>query len=162
FFVEVSPHPVLSLALHETLESSELAASVVGSLRRDDGDWARFLLSLSELHTRGLHLDWSSFFQPFQPRRVELPTYAFQRQRFWLEAPKSPRADVAPAGLSSAEHPLLGARTALADSDGFLFTGRLSLAEHPWLAAHSVFGSVILPGTAFVELALLAAHRVGL
>ena len=62
--------------------------------------------------------------------------------------------------------PVLGIAGAIPDivkrRDGFLFTGRLSLAEHPWLAGHAVFGNVILPGTAFVELALVAAHRVGL
>ncbi|WP_437308060.1 type I polyketide synthase [Sorangium sp. So ce388] len=162
FFVEVSPHPVLTLALHETLESSGLPAVVVGSLRRDEGGLARLLLSLAELYTRGLAVDWAAFFAPFAPRRVALPTYAFQRERFWLEAPRAQPADVASAGLSPAKHPLLGAAVALADTDGLLFTGRLSLAEHPWLAGHALFGSVILPGTAFVELALLAAHRVGL
>ncbi|WP_437308061.1 SDR family NAD(P)-dependent oxidoreductase [Sorangium sp. So ce388] len=162
FFVEVSPHPVLTLALHETLESSGLPAVVVGSLRRDEGGLARLLLSLAELYTRGLAVDWAAFFAPFAPRRVALPTYAFQRERFWLEAPRAQPADVASAGLSPAKHPLLGAAVALADTDGLLFTGRLSLAEHPWLSGHALFGSVILPGTAFVELALLAAHRLGL
>ncbi|WP_394831085.1 SDR family NAD(P)-dependent oxidoreductase [Pendulispora rubella] len=164
FFVEVSPHPVLSLALPETFERSGLAdaATVVGSLRREEGDFARVLLSLAELHGRGLHLDWDAFFGPFRPKRVDLPRYAFQRQRFWLESPKTPRTDVTSAGQSSAEHPLLVAAVPLADTEGFLFTGRLSLAEHPWLAGHVVFGNVILPGTAYVELALLAAHRLGL
>ncbi|MGK3975596.1 SDR family NAD(P)-dependent oxidoreductase [Sorangium sp. So ce118] len=162
FFVEVSPHPVLTLALHETLESSGLPAVVVGSLRRDEGGLARLLLSLAELYTRGLAVDWAAFFAPFAPRRVALPTYAFQRERFWLEAPRAQPADVAAAGLAPAKHPLLGAAVALAGTDGLLFTGRLSLADHPWLSGHALFGTVILPGTAFVELALLAAHRVGL
>ncbi|WP_437592933.1 type I polyketide synthase [Sorangium sp. So ce1000] len=162
FFVEVSPHPVLTLALHETLEGAGLPAVVVGSLRRDEGGLARLLLSLAELYTRGLAVDWAAFFAPFAPRRVALPTYAFQRERFWLQAPNAQPADVASAGLAPAMHPLLGAAVALADTDGLLFTGRLSLAEHPWLAGHALFGTVLLPGTAFVELALLAAHRVGL
>ncbi|WP_461088115.1 polyketide synthase dehydratase domain-containing protein, partial [Streptomyces deserti] len=61
----------------------------------------------------------------------------------------------------AAEHPLLGAAIALADGDGFLFTGRLSLQSHPWLAGHALAGTVLLPGTAFVELALHAGQRVG-
>ncbi|HWO19044.1 MAG TPA: SDR family NAD(P)-dependent oxidoreductase, partial [Kofleriaceae bacterium] len=173
-FVEVSPHPVLALALAETLESVAAEGSVVGSLRRDEGDLARFLLSCGELYTRGQPVDWTAVFDLLgsatgdrhgprpRPRRVDLPTYAFQRQRFWLEPPKGQRADVTAAGLVPADHPLLGAAVALADSDGLLLTGRLSLAEHPWLAGHAVFDTVILPGTAFVELALVAAHRVGL
>ncbi|HWO24078.1 MAG TPA: amino acid adenylation domain-containing protein, partial [Kofleriaceae bacterium] len=173
-FVEVSPHPVLTLALTETLEPVAAGGTIVGSLRRDEGDLARMLRSLGELYTRGQPVDWTAVFdllggaagdghRPLpRPRRVDLPTYAFQRQRFWLEAPTGKSADVASAGLVPADHPLLGATLALADSDGFVFTGRLSLAEHPWLAGHAVFGTVILPGTAFVELALVAAHRVGL
>src|SRR5215471_9163920 len=61
-----------------------------------------------------------------------------------------------------AEHPLLGASIAVAEGDSVLFTGRLSLGTHPWLAGHVVFGAVLLPGTGFVELALAAAERVGL
>src|SRR3979490_1477096 len=68
----------------------------------------------------------------------------------------------APAGLASAEHPLLGASIPVAEGDSFVFTGRLSLATHAWLAGHVVFGAVLLPGTTFVELALAAAQRVGL
>ncbi|WP_437952503.1 SDR family NAD(P)-dependent oxidoreductase [Sorangium sp. So ce296] len=161
FFVEVSPHPVLSLALRETIDDAGLSAAVVPTLRRDEGHRARFLLSLAELHARGHRVVWSALFDAHRPRRVPLPTYAFQRERFWLDAPRA-RADVAAAGLASAEHPLLKASVALAGSDGYLFTGRLSLAEHPWLAGHAVFGEPILPGTAFLDLALAAAHRVGL
>ncbi|WP_394829827.1 SDR family NAD(P)-dependent oxidoreductase [Pendulispora albinea] len=162
FFIELSPHRALTLPLHETIENVGGTPVVVGSLNRGDGRLARILLNLAELHTRGLRVDWSAFFRPWKPRRIELPTYAFQRERFWLDAPRARHADVASAGLAPADHPLLGAAVALADSDGFLFTGRLSLAEHPWLAGHQVWGTVIVPGTAFVELGLMAAHRVGL
>ncbi|WP_394831345.1 SDR family NAD(P)-dependent oxidoreductase [Pendulispora rubella] len=164
FFLEVSPHPVLNLALRETFEDGGHAttAAAAGSLRRNEGEFARLLLSLGELHARGLRVDWNAFFAPFAPRRVDLPTYAFQHARYWLEAPSSRHADVASAGLASAEHPLLGAATPLADSDGYLFTARLSLESHPWLAEHRVFGVPVLPGTAFLEIALVAAHRLGL
>ncbi|AUX44989.1 hypothetical protein SOCE26_064650 [Sorangium cellulosum] len=161
FFVEVSPHPVLMLPLEETLEASSLPTAVLGSLWQDEGDSSRFLASLGELYARGYAVDWRAFFEPLRPRRVALPTYAFQRERFWLDA-STAHADVASAGLTSADHPLLGAAVPLADTDGFLFTGRLSLQSHPWLADHAVFGTPILPGTAFLELALLAAQRLDL
>ncbi|WP_394848507.1 SDR family NAD(P)-dependent oxidoreductase [Pendulispora brunnea] len=159
FFVESSPHPVLTLALQQGFDASEHAGAVVGSLRREEGDLQRFLLSLGELHVYGLPLDWRKVL-PFSGKHVLLPTYAFQRERYWLDAPRE--ADVASAGLAPAEHPLLGTAVALADGDRWLFTGRISLATHPWLAGHAVRGTVLLPGTAFLELAHAAAHRVGL
>ncbi|WP_394838006.1 SDR family NAD(P)-dependent oxidoreductase [Pendulispora rubella] len=85
FFVEVSPHPVLTLALRDNVEASDLPAAVVGSLRRDEGDLSRLLLSLAELHTHGLPLDWSRVLP--QGRTVPLPTYAFQRERYWPDGP---------------------------------------------------------------------------
>ncbi|WP_420810765.1 type I polyketide synthase [Haliangium ochraceum] len=162
FFVEVSPHPVLAFSIHETLDAEEQTACVVGSLWQEEGYLARFLLSMVELHGGGFPVDWRTFFQPTMARPVPLPTYRFQHERFWLEGTKAQHADVASAGLSSAEHPLLGAAVALADSGGYLVTARLALAEHPWLVGHQVFGTVILPGTAYVEFATIAAHRVGL
>ncbi|MEU3188991.1 SDR family NAD(P)-dependent oxidoreductase, partial [Streptomyces sp. NPDC006923] len=105
-------------------------------------------------------MDWAAFYAGTGARRVDLPTYAFQHQHFWLE-PGFRVADVTAVGLDPADHPLLGAGVTLADSDGFLLTGRLGLDTHPWLADHAVMGSVLLPGTAFVELAVRAGDQVG-
>jgi acyl transferase domain-containing protein/NADPH:quinone reductase-like Zn-dependent oxidoreductase/thioesterase domain-containing protein/acyl carrier protein len=154
YFVEVSAHPVLAVALHETLERVAPDAVVVGTLRRDEGDLGRVQRSLDELRTRGL--------APVADPRTADGKLAALLHRFGLDAPQPRSTDVAAAGLAPADHPLLGAAVALADRDGFLFTGRLSLAAQPWLAGHAVFGTAILPGTAFVELALVAAHRSGL
>ncbi len=162
-FLELGPQGVLCAMGQECLsEGARGRAAFLPALRKDRPEPDVLTSALSSLHAHGQAVDWTAFFAPAHPRRVQLPTYAFQRERFWLDAPRSRSDDVASAGLSSADHPLLGAVVPLADSDGFVFTGRLSLAEHPWLAGHAVFGSVILPGTAFVELALAAAHRVGL
>ncbi|AUX43617.1 acyl transferase [Sorangium cellulosum] len=162
-FLELGPHGVLApLAQSALPEDAADLAAFLPALRKDRHDLDALLAALAGLHTRGLALDWPAFFLPAQPRPVDLPTYAFQRERFWLDAPKARRADVTSAGLTSADHPLLGAAVPLADSDGFLFTGRLAIADQPWLAGHAVFGSPILPGTAFIELALAAAHRTGL
>ncbi|HKE18416.1 MAG TPA: SDR family NAD(P)-dependent oxidoreductase [Kofleriaceae bacterium] len=146
YFVEVSAHPVLAVALHETLERGEEEPVVVGTLRRDEGDLGRVLQSLEELRAGGL----------------APATEAVAGQRTGQGAPRTRGAALAAAGLAPADHPLLGAAVALADGDGLLLTGRLSLVEHPWLAGHAVFGAAILPGTAFVELAMVAAHRTGL
>ncbi|WP_275559747.1 type I polyketide synthase [Streptomyces sp. 5-6(2022)] len=162
FFVEAGPHPVLVAPLRETAEPVGAPTLVVGSLRRDGGDLADLELALGALHCRGLDVDWDARFAAHRPRRTDLPTYAFQRERFWLEAPRPGDADVTSAGLETADHPLLAAVVPLADTDTLALTGRISLSDHPWLADHTVFDQVIVPATAFVELALTAAHHTGL
>ncbi|MCW5254749.1 type I polyketide synthase [Streptomyces sp. SHP 1-2] len=123
------------------------------------GDADGFLAALAELHVLGVPVDWSAAFPATGLRRVELPTYAFQRRRYWLEdGPRSP--DVAAAGLTPADHPLLHAEVELPDG-GLVFTGRLSPREQSWAADHAVHGRVLLPGTAVVELARWAGERVG-
>ncbi|MET8014866.1 type I polyketide synthase, partial [Streptomyces sp. NPDC005266] len=106
----------------------------------------------------GVDVDWSAWTKG--GRLVDLPTYAFQHRHFWLPAGRSV-VDAAGLGLHSADHPLLGAAVRLADSGDVVLTGRVSLGTHPWLADHAVFGTVILPGTAFVEMALRAADEAG-
>jgi polyketide synthase 12 len=164
-FVEVGAHPVLLGAVAETVEDvlGEGAGGVVavGSLRRGEGGLERFLRSLGEAWVRGVEVDWPRVFEGSGARRVELPTYAFQRRRYWLD----PRTlggpgDLLAAGQHPAEHPLLGAATTLAGG-GWLFTGRLSHATHPWLADHAVMGATLLPASAFLEIALHAAHTTG-
>lgn len=162
-FLELGPHGVLSPLGHAALDEEHVASTAFFPVLRKDRPEADVLLgALGALHVRGVAVDWSAFFGPLGARRVPLPTYAFQRERFWLEAASAPQADVVSAGLTSADHPLLGAAVPIADTDGYLFTGRLALADSPWLAGHALFGMVILSGTAFVELALVAAQRVGL
>ncbi|MEU2588747.1 beta-ketoacyl synthase N-terminal-like domain-containing protein, partial [Streptomyces avermitilis] len=84
-FVESSPHPVLTMAVAETGEAADRAVVTVGSLRRDDGGADRFLTSLAEAYVAGAPVDWSVLFAEAPVRRVDLPTYAFQHQRYWLD-----------------------------------------------------------------------------
>ena len=157
--VEASAHPVLAMPL--STASGEGGGLVVGSLRREAGGMSELLRNLGTLHCHGFAVDWEKVLGARAgPRLVALPTYAFQRQRYWLEAQRA-SGDVSTAGLSSAQHPLLGAATPLADSERFLLTGRLSVTEPGWLSDHAVFGTVLVPGTGLLELGFAAARAVG-
>ncbi|MER6129377.1 type I polyketide synthase, partial [Streptomyces sp. NPDC001795] len=84
-FIEVGPHPVVAFGLRETIEDAAADAVVLGTLRRDQGGLDRFLTSLAEAHTQGVAVDWRAVFAGTGAERVDLPTYAFQRLRFWPE-----------------------------------------------------------------------------
>ncbi|WP_425578366.1 SDR family NAD(P)-dependent oxidoreductase, partial [Streptomyces albiaxialis] len=158
-FVECSAHPVLTSGIEDTAQSAGSPLVVSGTLRRDEGGRGRLMQSLGHLWAHGVPVDWSTYL-PATARWVDLPTYAFQRQRYW-PAGVVLGGDASGLGLTAAEHPLLGAAMALPDSDGFLFSGRLSLATHPWLADHAVMDTVLLPGAGLVELAVRAGDQVG-
>ncbi|WSQ12834.1 SDR family NAD(P)-dependent oxidoreductase [Streptomyces sp. NBC_01231] len=161
-FVEASAHPVLTTGVEQSADDHGTRATAVGSLRRGEGGPARFLTSLAEAYVAGADVDWREVFAGTGARRVDLPTYAFRRRRYWLGSEgRDGAGDVASAGLAPAGHPLLGAAVPLPGSDGLLLTGRLSPRTHPWLADHAVLGRTVLPGTAFVELALHAGDAVG-
>ncbi|WP_433228390.1 SDR family NAD(P)-dependent oxidoreductase [Micromonospora sp. CA-248260] len=151
-FVEISPHPVLAVGLTETAPD----ARVAGSLRRDRGGLDQFLTAAATAYTWGVPVDLTALFPG--ARSVDLPTYPFQRDRYWLT--RQPRGEVSGAGLDPAAHPLLGAVTALPDGT-VLLTGSVSHRTQPWLADHVFSGTVLVPGTALVELALRAGDEVG-
>ncbi|MER5387294.1 SDR family NAD(P)-dependent oxidoreductase [Streptomyces sp. NPDC002688] len=157
-FVEIGPGGVLSALAQGCLDGDIVTVPVV---RTDRPESQAVVTALAELHVHGVSPDWRALFPG--ARRVDLPTYAFQYERFWLETPEefTGRAAATGLGLGAAEHPLAGAAVALPGAGGFLVTGRLSLRTHPWLADHTVMDSVLLPGTALVELAVRAGEEAG-
>ncbi len=163
-FVEVSPHPVLTTAVQETVEEAfeePTRVIVTGSLRREGAEVEDFQLALGEVFANGGDVDWQKVLGERDVGRVELPTYAFQRERYWFDGATSDGRGIAAVGQEPVEHPFVGAAVQLAGSPGRLLTGRLSLSTHGWLVDHAVVGVVLLPGTAFVELALRAGREVG-
>ncbi|MFG3462635.1 SDR family NAD(P)-dependent oxidoreductase [Streptomyces sp. NPDC047853] len=154
--LELGPDGVLSAAASALLDQ----AMAVPALRRGRDEAETLLRAVGTLHVRGIAVDWSALLAPVGGRRVELPTYAFARERYWPSVPATARpGDVVSAGLGETGHPVLAAGVDLADDGGLLFTGRLSLRTHPWLAEHRVHGRIVVPGTVFVDLAVRAGDE---
>ena len=155
-FVEVGPSAVLT-AMGQTCTDD---ASFIPVLRKDRPEAESAAAAVASLFVTGSTVDLAAFYAG--GTAVELPTYAFQRKRYWAENPTGTRVrGVAEVGQRDAEHPLLGAVVVAADSGGVVLTGRLSARTQPWLADHVVQGSMLFPGTAFVELAIRAGDEAG-
>ncbi|WP_349362024.1 type I polyketide synthase [Streptomyces sp. H27-C3] len=156
-FLEVGPGGVLTAMAQGVLDGGQ---AVIPALRADRAEGMAVTTALAQLHVHGTAVDWTAVFAGRGARRVDLPTYAFQREHYWLDT-GTMAGDLASTGLRSADHSLLGAAVPLADGEGVVLTGRLSLTAQPWLAEHQVMGSVLLPGTALVDLAIRAADETG-
>ncbi|HEV3295458.1 MAG TPA: beta-ketoacyl synthase N-terminal-like domain-containing protein, partial [Streptosporangiaceae bacterium] len=156
---EVGPGQVLSGIAAECL-GQDAAQILAGPVLRDHlAEPAALATAAAEIFVRGGNIRWPALW-PETPR-ADLPAYAFQRQRYWRPAGAG-TGNVTSAGLEDAGgHPLLGAMTELADGQGLVVTGRLSVAAQPWLADHVIAGRVLLPGAAFAELAVHAGDLAG-
>ncbi len=128
-------------------------------LRGPQAEVGAFTRSLAKLWVHGVGVDWGALFAGSGARKVTLPSYAFQRERFWLDRALG---DAVSIGQVSTNHPLLGAVVELAGDRGWLFTGRLLVESHGWLRDHAVMGMVPLPGAAFLELGLHVGTQIGL
>ncbi len=160
-YLELGPDPVLCAMARETLGEDDVVA-FVPTLRESRPEPAAISTAIAAAHAAGAKLDWAAFFAGTGAKRVPLPTYPFQHRRYWLDGTLRGGGDLIAAGQIAADHPLLGAAMDLAGAgEGLLLTGRLSLSTHRWLADHRVGDTVLLPGTAFLELALRAAEEAG-
>ncbi|MFJ4767759.1 SDR family NAD(P)-dependent oxidoreductase [Streptomyces uncialis] len=154
--LEVGPDTALSALAERSLGDAGKAA-VIPLQRAGRPEAEAFVTALGRCHVAGAVPDMTPFFPG--ARRVDLPTYAFQHQRYWLLP--EPRGDARSLGLDASRHPLISTAMELADRDETVLTGRLSLDSHPWLADHTIAGSVLVPATAFLELAVAAGDRGG-
>ncbi|MCX2928580.1 polyketide synthase dehydratase domain-containing protein, partial [Streptomyces sp. NEAU-W12] len=158
-FLEIGPGAVLTALTRQTLgDEGDTVAAPALRARRDEQ--TALLTGLAELHVAGVRVDWAAWFEGTGARRTDVPTYPWQHRAYWPR-PLAFAGDVAGAGLTPAEHPLLGAAVSLAGTSGVLLTGRVSLRTHPWLTDHTMGGMVLFPATAFLELAVRAGDQVG-
>ncbi|MEV4923831.1 type I polyketide synthase [Streptomyces roseoverticillatus] len=156
-FLELGPDGVLAAMAQHSLDGTPV---VVPALRKDRPEEQALLTALARLHVAGVGVDWTGLFTGTGARRVDLPTYPFQHERYWPE-PAVPAGDVSAAGLMPSGHPLLGAAVPLADSGGMLFTSRLSPRTHPWLLDHVTDGVSVFPAAGFLDLAIRAGDLTG-
>ncbi|GAA2590703.1 type I polyketide synthase [Streptomyces tubercidicus] len=154
-FLEIGPDGTLTAMAQGCLDGER---TLIPALRKDRSETHGVIAAAGALHTSGAGLDRSALFPG--ARRVDLPTYAFQRKRYWWDAVAA-AGDLDAVGLRAAGHPLLGAAVTVAGAESVVFTGRLSVATHAWLADHAVLGRVILPATAYLDLAVSAGDRTG-
>ncbi|MGW0960010.1 SDR family NAD(P)-dependent oxidoreductase, partial [Streptomyces gelaticus] len=157
--LELGPDGVLT-GLGQDCLPAEADVLFVPAQRAGRPEARTLATALATLFVHGLPVDLGAAFAGHRPRHVDLPTYAFQRKQYWLAPAGRGVGDVASAGLDAAHHPILAAATELPDGGGTMFTGVVSRHTHPWLVDHCVAGTVLLPGTAFVELAMVAGDRV--
>ncbi|GAB2663664.1 hypothetical protein GCM10027271_23000 [Saccharopolyspora gloriosae] len=151
-FLELGPDGTLCAMAQESLPDNAVAAP---ALRKDRPEEAALVTALGRLHVRGLRVDWSELLAGTGARRVDLPTYAFQHERFWPKAAAG-AVDATGLGLRSVHHPVLGAAMGLADTGAVVLTGSLSASAQPWLPTGRA-----VPESVFAELALRAADEAG-
>ncbi|MFC9430201.1 SDR family NAD(P)-dependent oxidoreductase [Streptomyces sp. NPDC056987] len=157
--VEISPHPILGGAVKECLPAERADDVVVRSLLRDTDELTTLLTSVGMLHQAGYPVRYDALFDG-PAAYVGLPSYPWQRAEFWFEpitgTPGPGTTTAAPAVPE--RHPLLGAYTVL-DDGAHRWEGPVDLERNGYLLDHQVQGLVILPGTAYLELAVAAATR---
>ncbi|MDN3358998.1 type I polyketide synthase [Actinomadura sp. DC4] len=158
-FHEISPHPVTTHGIEQTAADAGVSVLTLGTLRRDKPARPQLVTALAHLHVHGVPVDWTPYLPRARGAHTALPTYPFQRQSYWLASEAT--ADAAGLGLEGTGHPLLRTAVPVADGGTTVFTGLLSTGTHRWPADHAVMGTVLLPGTAFVEMALAVAGRLG-
>ncbi len=171
-FIELGPDGPLSAMVHQCLTEADTPAAglpetpavrqpvIEPLLRADRSEPETLLAALARLWVAGGTVNWSAFYDTKATSRLELPTYAFQRERYWLASPAN-TTNTKAIGQHHTEHPLLGAAVALADGNGWIFTGRIDTQQHPWLTHHQIHHTNPLPATAHLEMALHVADRLG-
>ncbi|WP_018262949.1 type I polyketide synthase [Methylobacterium sp. WSM2598] len=151
-FLEIGPHPVL-IGMGQTCLSDPDSRIWRASLRRGQDDCREMLEAAAHLYTAGVNLDWESYDRDFGRRKLSLPTYPFQRQRYWMANDKPARLVLA----GSRRHPLLASSVESAVAPGTTIAiAELEPGAPEYLADHRVYGRVLVPAAAFLEIALAA------
>ena len=155
--IEVGPHPIL-ISLGRTNLPTEQSSEILWlhSLQKGISDWSCLLDNLGKLYVRGLDIDWLNYDKPYKRKKIVLPTYPFQRQRYWsLDNFKLSTQSV----LHKEVHPLLGQLISLANNE-YQYEQRINVEHFKFLKDHNILGKIVFPGACFVELALAAGYEI--
>ena len=152
-FLEVGPPG--SFSGSERLSDPGTKVTMLPSLETNRGGWQSMLTSLASLYVRGASVDWKAFDEPYQPLKVPLPTYPFERERCW----EDPLSASGPEKAAKPVHALLGERvnSALPMAQ---FQSKIGIDTHRYLNDHKVHGSVVLPASAYLEMARAASTEL--
>jgi pimaricinolide synthase PimS1 len=157
-YVELTSTPTLTPLTDQTL--AEPPALLVSTLNAKRPETETALRAALSLHVTGAPLTWTTVIGQ-AGGYVDLPTYAFQHERYWLDPAATSFTSPSALGQAGTSHAFLSAAVELPDGEGYLFTGRINTSAHAWLADHTIYGNALLPGTGLLDLALAAAHHIG-
>ena len=158
-YVEIGPDSRLAAMVGDCAGPDTRPLSVPTARRRGT-EPAALMKALATLHTDGLAVDWEAVLSDRRAQPVELPTYAFRHRRYWQVTPR-PGNSWTGAGRGTVRHRLLDSAMRVAGTGELVLTGRTSLRAHPWLADHVIAGTVLMPGTALLDLAVCAGAEAG-
>ncbi|MFF2014258.1 type I polyketide synthase, partial [Streptomyces sp. NPDC058195] len=160
-YLELGPDAILTALTRQSLDNEdENGLLLTPTLRTRQPETHTFATFLGHVHTAGIPINWQTYYANTSARTTNLPTYAFQRDRFRLVR-ASGTGDLKAAGLGEMDHPLLAAAVKVGDRDEWIFTGRVSAESLPWLAEHVIAGQCLVPGAALLDLVLAAGRAAG-
>nr|CAD19087.1 StiC protein [Stigmatella aurantiaca Sg a15] len=155
-FVEIGPNPVL-MGLGQRI-LPEGAATFLPSLQKSRDDWSPMLESLGALYVRGVNVDWEGLDRDYSRRRTALPTYPFQRERFWIDrgSRRSAREPVETSSREASPSVLLGRRVRSPALEQIVFESEFNTARLPFLSDHRIYGEVVVPGACHLAMVISA------
>ncbi len=155
-FIEIGAKPTLIGLGQQCIATTEQILWLPSLYSNESSDWEQLLASLGALHVRGGQVDWQVLDRAYNRHKLPLPSYPFQRQRYWVD-----KTGVTFDTQTGTGHPLLGERLpAIANSNHVVFQNQISALSPHYLHDHQVYDQVITPATAYLEMALHAAQQI--
>ncbi|MEZ4690184.1 MAG: acyltransferase domain-containing protein [Ignavibacteria bacterium] len=157
-FIDLGPMPTSIGMAQETIQNPEI--KWLASIKKNFTIWETLLQGLGELYVNGYRIDFESFDKEFAHKKISLPSYPFQRQRYWIEDLKKKSIDGKDSFNKKPGSSLLGKKISVAGKNEIIFSSYLSLDDPSFIKEHGIYGKPVFPTTAYAELALEAGLEV--